>query len=290
MRRHSRRPGRVAHAANRPVAAVLASVAVVAAGGLATPAGGQPSDQLLELIREQPLDRASAGALEQGNRLFEIHCARCHGLDGVGGEGPNLMRENLRGSTTDEALVQIVDEGLPGTDMPGARSLNTREVHAVSAYVRSLGVAPREDLPGDPEVGRELYEATLCSTCHVVNGEGIAFGPDLSDIGLLRGGRHLRESIRAPEASVAPRYRTVLVEDAGGAETMGVRMNEDTFTIQILDQAGRLRSFRKTGIRRFELLPEESLMMSYADFSDEELDDLVAYLATLRGEEEGPSR
>lgn len=290
MRRHSRLAGRVAHPANRPVAVVLASVAIVAAGGLTTPAGGQPSQQLLDLLSEQPLDRASAAALEQGNRLFEIHCARCHGLDGVGGEGPNLMRENLRRSTTDEALLEIVDGGILGTDMPGARSLNHREIHAVSAYVRSLGVAPREDLPGDPEQGRELYEATLCSTCHVVNGEGIAFGPDLSDIGLLRGSRHLRESIRVPEASVAPRYRTVLVEDAGGAETMGVRMNEDTFTIQILDQAGRLRSFRKTGIRRFELLPEESLMMSYADFSDEELDDLVAYLATLRGEEEGPSQ
>lgn len=286
MRRHSLRPGRNAGAAHRPVAVVLAALAVAVAGGLAAPAAGQPLDQLLA----QPLDQASATELERGNRLFEIHCARCHGLDGVGGEGPNLMRENLRRATTDEALVGIVDNGIRGTDMPGASSLNTREVHAVSAYVRSLGVAPREDLPGDPEQGRELYEATLCSTCHVVNGDGIAFGPDLSDIGLLRGSRHLRESIRAPEASVAPRYRTVLVEDAGGAETMGVRMNEDTFTIQILDQAGRLRSFRKTGIRRFELLPEESLMMSYADFSDEELDDLVAYLATLRGEEEGPSQ
>ena len=286
MRRHSVHPGRNAGAAHRPVAVVLAAAAVAVAGGLAAPAAGQTYEELLE----QPLDQASASELERGNRLFEIHCARCHGLDGVGGEGPNLMRENLRRSRADEALLEIVDRGIRGTDMPGASSLNTREILAVSAYVRSLGVAPREDLPGDPEQGRELYEATLCSTCHVVNGEGIAFGPDLSDIGLLRGSRHLRESIRAPEASVAPRYRTVLVEDAGGAETMGVRMNEDTFTIQILDQAGRLRSFRKTGIRRFELLPEESLMMSYADFSDEELDDLVAYLATLRGEEEGPSQ
>ena len=101
MRRQSRRPGRVAHAANRPVAAVLASVAVVAVGGLATPAGAQPSEQLLELLSEQPLDRAPAAALEQGNRLFEIHCARCHGLDGVGVEGPNLMREILRRSAAD---------------------------------------------------------------------------------------------------------------------------------------------------------------------------------------------
>ena len=252
----------------------------------AAPAGAAAAERQTS----PPLDEAAPEELTQGQRLFDIHCSRCHGLGGVGGEGPNLMRENLRRSTTDEALLSIVEDGIEGTDMPGAWTLNGQEIRGVAAYVRSLGTVAREDLPGDPARGRDLYDATLCSTCHVVNGEGIAFGPDLSDIGLLRGSAHLRESIRDPAASVTPRYRTVLVEDAGGAETMGVRMNEDTFTIQILDQAGRLRSFRKTEIRRFELLPEESLMMSYADFGDDELDDLVAYLATLRGPQGGPSR
>ena len=149
----------------------------------------------------QPLADANPEDVAHGKRIFEVHCARCHGLDGVGGEGPNLMRENLRRSTEDDALLEIVDDGIAGTDMPGHGSLNTREIRNVAAYVRSLGVAPREDLPGDPVAGKELYEMTLCSTCHIVNGEGLALGPDLSDVGLLRGSAHLRESIQDPPKS-----------------------------------------------------------------------------------------
>ena len=55
----------------------------------------------------QPLAEAGAEQIAHGKRIYEIHCARCHGLDGVGGEGPNLMRENLRRSTQDDALIGI---------------------------------------------------------------------------------------------------------------------------------------------------------------------------------------
>ena len=230
---------------------------------------------------------ATAQAHEQGRRLFEIHCARCHGLDGGGGEGPNLMRENLRRATDRDSMVEIVDDGIAGTDMPGARSLNTQEVGAVADYVLSLGVVARVELPGDPSSGQALYEAAACSACHIVNGEGISFGPDLSDIGLLRGPDYLRQSIEAPEAAVLPRHRTVRVAEAGGAEVMGLHVNEDTFSIQILTPAGDHRSYRKRDVREIALLPEESLMMSYAgQFNDAELDDLVAYLASLRGRED----
>ena len=237
----------------------------------------------------QPLADANPEDVVHGTRVFEIHCARCHGLGGTGGEGPNLMRENLRRSTEDDALLEIVDNGIAGTDMPGHGSLNTREIRNVAAYVRSLGVAPREDLPGDPAAGkRALRHDALLDLPHRERRGAWRSGPDLSDVGLLRGSAYLRESVMDPPKVVNPRFRTVLIEDANSRTVMGVRVAEDTFTIQVIDEAGRHRSFRKSQLREFQLLPEESMMMSYADFTDEELDDLVAYLATLRGPEGDP--
>ncbi len=251
------------------------------------PGRGAPIPALLAALILLPMGAAAQAPEEQGRRLFEVHCARCHGLDGAGGEGPGLRRENLRRATDAETLREIVDRGIPGTDMPPASSLNTQEIGAVSDYVLSLGVVARVELPGDPAAGRELYEAAACSACHLVNGEGIAFGPDLSDIGLLRGPAYLREAIEAPEAAVLPRHRTVRIVEAGGAEVMGMRVNEDTFSIQILTPAGEHRSYRRSNVREVELLPAESLMMSYAgQFDEGELDDLVAWLASLRGRDD----
>ena len=69
----------------------------------------------------QPLADASAEDVAHGKRVFDIHCSRCHGLDGVGGEGPNLMRENLRRSVEDDALIEIVDVGIARHRHAGSR-------------------------------------------------------------------------------------------------------------------------------------------------------------------------
>ena len=69
---------------------------------------------------------------------------------------------------------------------------------------------------------------------------------------------------------------------AGGAPTVGVLLNEDSYSIQLLDMAGRLRSFMKSDVEEIER-PQASLMPSFAGrLDDPELDDLVAYLSSLR--------
>src|SRR6516164_5721001 len=70
---------------------------------------------------------SSHADLARGEKLFQIHCARCHGAKGEGSRGPALNRPKLPRATDDAALVQIIDDGIRGTEMPGAGAMNERE-------------------------------------------------------------------------------------------------------------------------------------------------------------------
>ncbi|HML16803.1 MAG TPA: c-type cytochrome [Bryobacteraceae bacterium] len=220
----------------------------------------------------------------QGRKLFEGHCALCHGETGLGGRGPNLAQPALSHAPTDEQLVAVIKQGIPGTEMPGAWQLDDREAKLLAGYVRSLGKIAVEPLPGDPNRGRELYAFSGCAGCHIVRGDGTGLGPELSDIGARRNAAYLRESLVQPGASVPERYLTVTVTTREGKTIRGIRINEDTFTIQVRDAANRLYSFRKSDLVSAKKEFHQSLMPSYeARFTAAQLDDLVAYLAGLRG-------
>ena len=127
--------------------------------------------------------------------------------------------------------------------------------------------------------------ASGCGSCHMVDGEGGILGPDLSDVGLRRGAAYLRESLVSPGATVPPQYLQVRARTGTGEEVAGVRMNEDSFTIQLRDPAGRIHSLSKLELENLEKVFGESLMPAYGtELSPSELEDLVAYLASLRGE------
>jgi len=225
-------------------------------------------------------------ALLRGRKLFDSHCARCHNMGGTGGEGPSLARPTLRYAADEEALVKVIQEGIEGTDMPGAWQISENEVRQIAAYVRSLGRVESTPLPGDRERGRDVFEgASGCGSCHIIEGQGGILGPDLSDVGLRRGADYLRESLVSPDATIPERYLLVRAQTRAGEEVVGVRVNEDSFTIQLRDQAGRIHSLSKLELEDLEKAFGESLMPSYgSELRATELDDLIAYLASLRGE------
>jgi cytochrome c oxidase cbb3-type subunit 3 len=232
--------------------------------------------------------------VQQGKKLFDGMCARCHGIDGTGDEGPGLNRPTLARAGSDEALREVIRDGIPDRGMPRVRRLTENELDQLIAYVRSLGRTTTSTTAGNAARGRALYDKLGCESCHIVKGQGGSFGPDLTEIGMARGPAYLRQSFLGP-AEALPRgssvpgrgfveFLPVRIVTGDGHEVRGVRVNEDPFTIQVRDVGNRLHSFRKSDLKDLDKEFGKSLMPGFRGrLSDVEVEDLVAYLSSLRG-------
>ena len=218
-----------------------------------------------------------------GKKHFDSRCAVCHGPDGRGNRGPDLTRNVYRHGNSDRAIFMNILSGIAGTGMPSIR-LSDREMWQIVAYVGTLRRPAGDAAPGDPLAGRELFARHDCGRCHFVDGVGGRLGPDLSAVGWSRSAAHLRASVVDPTDDVEDNQRQIAVTDDSGEQTRGVLRNEDAYSTLMLDSSGRLRAFSKSGLQTVDRT-EASLMPSFAGrIQDRELDDLVAYLSSLRRE------
>jgi putative heme-binding domain-containing protein len=232
--------------------------------------------------RTNPFDNAEGAA--QGKALFQLHCSYCHGANGEGGRGADLTTGRYRRGGSDANLYISIRNGIPGTEMPAVRATDD-EVWKMVAFVKQLGSAvPMERAPGDSAAGKLIFEGKgKCTTCHAVGPNGGSLGPDLSDVGRRRSLSYLAESIAKPDADVAIPYRSLEVVTAAGETISGIRLNEDDISIQLRDTADNLRSFLKSDIRELRR-GRPSLMPAYESvLGKKEIDDVVAYLSSLRG-------
>jgi cytochrome c oxidase cbb3-type subunit III len=227
--------------------------------------------------------KVTAQEIARGRTLFQAQCAYCHGADGDGGRGANLARPALRRAPTDEALFRIVNRGVPGTGMPG-NAMSARETWQVVAYVRSLGQVKRQPLGGDAARGEQVYQTNGCAACHTVRGRGGPIGPDLTDAGARSSPGFLRQALIEPQAEVPTGFRMVRAVTRDGRRLTGVRVNEDTFSIQFRDAGGTLYSFFKEDLLEFATDDGRTAMPSYRErLEPRALEDLVAYLVSLEG-------
>lgn len=139
--------------------------------------------------------------LQAGRRLYEQHCARCHGLDGKGGgpdakrlypkprdlvKGPYKFRSTESGTPpTDEDLSQTIHRGLPASGMPAFEEFTPEELRQLIAYVKSFSPAFTKQIPkpvvltsdpgpsgADLMKGKQLYQDLGCASCHGNLGRG----------------------------------------------------------------------------------------------------------------------
>ena len=238
--------------------------------------------------REEPAKNPftpSPAVLQEGMAAFRANCAYCHGMDGRGARGPDLTGIYASGHT-EETLYPIVRAGIPGTEMPPANVfLQEPDTWKVLMYLRTLGVPPPSEPPrGNAENGERIFQAR-CLSCHRVNNRGGVLGPSLTRIGTSRTRAALIRQIRGAVEDQRPGYEPVTITTAEGRTIRGTRKNEDMFSVQIMDTTERLQGYVRANVKA--VTPEKrSLMPAYPvdQLSEQDLEDLLRYLGTLRGD------
>lgn len=241
----------------------------------------------------------NAAAIQEGASLFRANCSPCHGLNARGGgRGPDLTTGRWIHGGGDESIFQTITQGVPGTEMP-ANAFEDGETWALVAYLRSVTTTAPSATPGDRMAGERLFFGKQkCAACHMVKGRGGHLGPDLSRVGAARSLAYLTESIREPNKDLSLgysdpnnhygiplEYDTVIIVTNDGKRLRGIAKNEDAFSIQLLAEDDELHLYLKSELaevrhERRSLMPAYTIGM----LNPGELQDLLAYLSTLRGE------
>lgn len=226
----------------------------------------------------------SAQDIQAGSRLYSGQCAPCHGATGDTVSGINLRRGQFRRPLSDDDLRSTITTGISSAGMPPFQ-LQASELDGLIAFIRAGfdlgGLAVKV---GDAAKGKPVFEGKgQCGTCHRVAGKGPRSAPDLTDIGNLRSPSQLHRSITAPTSQMMPINRPVTVVTRDGKTIRGRRLNEDTYTVQLIDEHEQLVSLVKMDIENMQL-GKVSPMPAATNLSGEEISDLIAYLLSLRGQ------
>jgi cytochrome c oxidase cbb3-type subunit 3 len=226
--------------------------------------------------------------VQTGEQLFGSQCSVCHGVGATGGEiGPDLSSGVFSNASTDAGLFGVISEGVPNTAMIGINATRTdQSVWQIVTYLRSLSGGQRVAVAGDASSGERLFRGQgNCTSCHVVEGVGGRHGPDLSTIGDRRSPDQLLSDLVDPDERVEPRWWRMRVTHVDGTRIGGLRMNEGTYSLRILDDDDNLWSLQKRDLRESERI-ETSSMPAYGGIMTEgQLEDLVAYVYGLTGED-----
>jgi cytochrome c oxidase cbb3-type subunit III len=220
-------------------------------------------------------------SIKGGLAVYRSRCGDCHGLDARGYRGPDLTA--VLGGMPDERLFQTIRKGVPGSEMQPSTAPDS-DVMMIIAYLRNMNVsAPAEKPTGNVENGSRLF-ASQCASCHRVGKTGGWLGPDLSRVGSARSRDVLVREIRTPSEWMPAGYENVTLVTNDGQKIRGVKKNEDTFSIQIMDGRERIRGYLKSDLQQV-IFEKTSVMPEYGPerLNASDLNDLIGYLSTLRG-------
>jgi cytochrome c oxidase cbb3-type subunit 3 len=229
--------------------------------------------------------QSNDAALSAGKAQFQQTCGFCHGPDGRGASGPDLIRSPLVSHDVNGNLIgQVVRNGRPEKGMPAfqlsdpeianiAQFLHAEAKVAASVYQKIPSEYPLTKLlVGNGADGKAFFDgAGKCRSCHSVTG-------DLAHIASKYKPFDLQTRIVFPVGEKP----TLEVRDASGQVFTGEQVYADEFLITIRDKQGWLHTWHRDSVRvetHDPLSQHEKLLQSY---TDKNVHDLFAYLETLK--------
>jgi putative heme-binding domain-containing protein len=235
-------------------------------------------------LQGHPEDYSRAD-IEYGARIYSENCDRCHGPNGTGVSGVDFKSGKFRHAATDRQLTAVITSGFPEAGMPPFK-FDDAQLAGLVAFLRNMNTLDRGSLtPGNPARGQVIFEGKgACLNCHRVGSKGSRKAPDLSDIGSVRSAGSIERSLVDPNTQMMPINRPVHIVTRAGKTIDGRRLNEDTYTVQITDQEGRLLSLQKSDLRELTVSTKSNMPSYKGELTPAEMSDLVSYLLTLKGQ------
>jgi putative heme-binding domain-containing protein len=234
------------------------------------------------VLCQNPSSEESASGLKpdtRGKSVFEAKCATCHGLDGLGGEhAPDIVRRSGVKALSDEALLEVIHDGIPEEGMPAFPNLREEDAQALVAYLRFLqGRSAGNSAPGDPARGHDLFSGKGgCSACHQIGGRGQFTAGDLAGFARDHPGDEIRDAILRP-AGAPHESATSVARD--GRKFTGMIRNEDNASLQLQDEDGKFYLLMKSSLVSVQRKIGDAMPVDYGQrLSSTELDDLVSYI------------
>jgi putative heme-binding domain-containing protein len=221
----------------------------------------------------------------QGKAEFQRICGNCHSV--VIATSQRMTQAQWTGVVND-----MVSRGAQGSQQDLDNVVSYLSTHfgqgapsAASAMPSPAPAVAKETPLSEAEVTKAmgLIQANGCLSCHRVAGTGSYVGPDLSDVGASYSAEQIRAALVSPNKDVAPQHRSVRLVTKDGKTATGRILNQDGFSVQIIDSSSELRSFLKSDLREFTIVTTNP-MPAYADkMTTQDMTDVVQYLGALKG-------
>lgn len=238
---------------------------------------------------------AQSASQEQGRATFQRTCSPCHSTSRITSHRlshaawenvvDNMISRGAKATPDEQEQIVGYLTANFGIGRRAPKNAASKEQSAESRQRSVRAKTPPVPALDDSQITRakQLIKSNDCLSCHRLDGEGSFAGPDLGDAGANNNARQIRASLVSPSEELAPQNRSVRLVTDDGNTVVGKLLNQDGFTVQLIDAPGHLLSFQKADLREFTIITANS-MPSYANkLAPQDLSLLVKYLHSLRG-------